>query len=139
MVQMQAPVAFCEPLVVVSPLATVSSSSANHALTELHTFLTHVVKASKTPISEGDDDAFAVELLQNDREVLASPALQVFRPSSSNGMGLCYRLIQGSGAMLSTFATLGLASHQSNSSAAKVDPFAMKTPIIPAANNAFTI
>jgi hypothetical protein len=107
-----------EPLIIASPLATVDCKGAVDALTELHTHLTFMTKALSQTIVLEQEDAFTASLLQNDIDCLSG--VQLFRPLAARGVGLYYRLIQGSA--LSVFSSLGLASNQGNTSSVNVDP-----------------
>ena len=108
-----------EPLLIASPLATVSSACAVEALTELHTHLTHVLRSSSSAVV-AEEDAFLVELLRENRNLLAG--VQIFRPAVASGLGLYYLLVQDSDtSVLSTLSSLGLASHQNNTASAKIE------------------
>lgn len=93
-----------EPMLVASPLATLSNNSVISALKELHTHLTCVVKATSSLSNVAKEDRVAIELLQSDAKLLST--VQVFRPLAANGVGLHYKLIQDDGPLLSTVASL---------------------------------
>lgn len=110
-----------EPLLIPSPLATISTSSATEALCELHRHLCHVVKAaSNTSTSNSNNDAVAIELLTNDVTKLSD--MQVYRPVAASGMGLYYLLEQDNNDIQSTVSSYGLVSHQSDDSETRIDP-----------------
>ena len=82
-----------EHAILVSPSSTVSESSADLAIFELHNHLTHVIKASSTTLSDdtSKEDSVAIELLRADEILLTS--MQIYRPSVCHGFGLYYRIV----------------------------------------------
>ena len=114
------PVTLGEPLLLASPVATISTSSATDALTELHNHVFHSIKAaSSINKNKSSDDSVAIELLAND--VVKLSKMQIFRPSAASGMGLYYMLEKDNKDMLSTVSSLGLVSHQNDDSDTRID------------------
>lgn len=96
-----------EPLVLASPLSTISFGSATAALKELHKYLSSL-SAAMTPSNEASaHDQMVAELLQEDDKLLDK--MQVFRPLVAHGIALHYRLIRDE-QIVPGFASLVLAS-----------------------------
>lgn len=111
-----------EPTILVSPLSTVSGSSAYDALYELHNHLTHVLKASSPTVSNeaSKEDSVSIELLLADEILLSS--MQIYRPSVGHGFGLYYRLVRPSadGSLFENLVSFSI-SGKSSTASAKID------------------
>jgi len=86
-----------EPMLVASPLATVSGDDAVGAVRELHEYLT-AIKAAAAIASSGKvppHERLALELFREDDKLLEHYSLQVFRPRRADGLALHYRLLRG--------------------------------------------
>jgi hypothetical protein len=92
-----------EPLLLPSPLSTISSATCIDTLQELHHYLNSIMKASKSK-KEWDFCKMAATLMQEDEEK-GGGDIQVFHPLNGHGIGLHYRLIKDR-AILSKFIPL---------------------------------
>jgi hypothetical protein len=105
-------ITFCmgEPMMLVSPATTVSSSESIEALKELHSHLTVVLKASSE--KPGKQDRLTHEFFKEDEKQLDE--MQIFRPSSAHGVGLHYRLIRGDDSLIAKLSAHILGSNKSS-------------------------
>ena len=78
-----------DPLLLPSPVSTISRVTAMEAVRELHRYLLCIQKAARSNVTE---DSFANDLLKEDENQLTGT--QVFRPANGQGMGLHYKLIR---------------------------------------------
>ena len=102
-----------EPLLLASPLSTISYDNATAALKELHKYLTSLSTAmmmnsnKKSASSHSAHDQMVAELMQDDDKLLDK--MQIFRPLAAHGLALHYRLIRDE-KVVPGFASLVLAS-----------------------------
>jgi hypothetical protein len=110
-----------EPLLLASPLTTISHGVATAALKELHKYLSAL---SGLLLLEGKEvsihDQIVAELMQDDDGLVVNDnsssntnKLQVFRPRTAHGMGLHYCLLKEEKAK-TDFASLVLAASRSS-------------------------
>ena len=78
-----------DPLLLPSPVSTISRVTAIEAVWELHRYLICRQKAARSNVGE---DTFANALLKEDENQIAET--QVFRPANGQGMGLHYKVIR---------------------------------------------
>jgi hypothetical protein len=96
-----------EPVILSSSIASVSNASTVAALEELHAYLSIVIIMSNDAsiISKSSlADRLALEWIREDEKLLED--VQIFRPASSDGLALHYRVIRDDAETI-----LSLASH----------------------------
>jgi hypothetical protein len=101
-----------EPMMLVSPVTTVSSSESIEALKQLHNHLTVLLKASSE--KSGKQDRLTQEFFKEDEKQLDE--MQIFRPLSAHGVGLHYRLIRGDDSLIAKLSAHILGSNKSSTS-----------------------
>jgi hypothetical protein len=101
-----------EPMMLVSPVTTVSSSESIEALKQLHSHLTVLLKASSE--KPGKQERLTHEFFKEDEKQLDE--MQIFRPSSAHGVGLHYRLIRGDDTLIAKLSAHILGSNKSSTS-----------------------
>lgn len=79
-----------EPLIIPSPLSTISQTTGAEAIKELHVYIRSVLAAMRT--SKDESSRVTNSLLREDDKLLS--AQQVFRPMKGQGIGLHYRFIR---------------------------------------------
>ena len=125
-----------EPLLLASPLSTVSHHEATAALKELHKYVSSLSMLlnynystynKQQPKEVSTHDQMVAELMHDDFKLLlnnnnnnSQNKLQVFRPMAAHGMGLHYRLIRDDDSLQlqNDLAALVLASSRSGDAAA---------------------
>jgi hypothetical protein len=111
-----------EPMMLVSPVTTVSSTESLAALKQLHSRLTLLLRASSEKPEK--NDRFAHDLYKEDEKQLEE--LQIFRPLAAHGLGLHYRLIRGDDKLITKLSAQILGSNKSTISASgNVSPSGM--------------
>jgi hypothetical protein len=101
-----------EPMMLVSPSTTVSSSESIEALKQLHSHLTVLLKASSEKL--GKQDRLTQEFFKEDEKQLDE--MQIFRPLSAHGVGLHYQLIRGDDSFIAKLSAHILGSSKSSTS-----------------------
>jgi len=102
-----------EPLLLPSPLSTISQGTGVEAVQELHQYLLSIYRAMRP--SNKSTDKMAESLLKEDERLLVDT--QVFRPTKGRGIGLHYRLIRDKAAMSPLVQMVVRSSKTSDASA----------------------
>jgi hypothetical protein len=113
-----------EPLLMPSPVSTVSQTMCHQALKELHHYINSVFKASKSSLSKetpagyaaGAADNVWATMFQEDEKLFDE--MQVYRPLKGRGLGLHYRLIRDR-SVVSKFIPLIFNASKATASAGK--------------------
>lgn len=110
---------FGEPLLLASPLSTISHGDAIATLKELHKYLTALLTLDE--VHENPDatiyDRIVADLFSDDENLLDNNKMQVFRPLQAHGLGMHYRLLRDDKTK-GDFASLILASSRATGSTA---------------------
>lgn len=104
-----------EPLLMASPVSTVSRTMCHQALKELHHYINSVFKASKASKEIQADNVWA-SMFQEDEKFFNE--MQVYRPLKGRGLGLHYRLIRDR-SVISKFIPLVFNASKATASAGK--------------------
>lgn len=102
-----------EPMMLASPVATVSSSQSLEALKQLHGHVTLILRAASD--KQAKTEKLATDLFKEDEKQLDE--MQIFRPLLAHGVGLHYRLIRGDNTLVAKLSALILGSNKSTASA----------------------
>jgi hypothetical protein len=106
-----------EPMLLPSPLSTISKVTCVEALKELHQYINSVFKATRSGKDSSSSTSKMLSALLQEDEKLLNDA-QVFRPRKSQGMGLHYRLIRDR-SMMSAFIPLVFNASKATATASK--------------------
>jgi hypothetical protein len=107
-----------EPLLLPSPISTVSHTTCVVAVKELHHYINSIFKVTRSSKeTQTSTSKMSAALLQEDEKLLND--VQVFRPLKGQGMGLHYRLIRDRSTM-STFIPLVFNASKATASCNKV-------------------
>jgi hypothetical protein len=110
-----------EPLILPSPLSSLSISSYTESLTELHLYINSILKASSVNNNNSntsvrmflrDDEGLLINSSSNskDNNTPVSHSIQLFRPQAGHGIALHYRLIRDRKTITNLFRIMRLAS-----------------------------
>lgn len=105
-----------EPMLLASPLATISHATAVAAVKELHAFLTATLKAATVTGKISAQDRLAIDVFREDEKL--QEELQSYRPLCANGVSLQFRIIKGDNEVLSSLSSLILLSSRQGSTSA---------------------
>lgn len=110
-----------EPMVVLSPIATVSQTQSLESLKEMHAYLTDFIKVALSPRS---GNSVAADFLREDEMSFNDNLVQVFRPLRCAGMGLYYRLLRpgNDNSTLTKFYSMVISSSRNSTTSTKHDP-----------------
>ena len=118
-----------EPLLVPSPLSTVSQTSCVEALAELHLYINSIFKAGSKH-NNIKDKALTRFLLEDEKSLLIGSnsvdGTQIFRPQKCHGIALQYRLIRDKKRISCLFPLL---LHSSKSASSTKNPAGLEKEI----------
>jgi hypothetical protein len=108
-----------DPMILPSPLSSISASLARSALQELHASVTATLRRAPdgAHATTAESSHVVAETFKDDLKLLDD--LQVFRPLATYGLGVVYKFIRGDAAAALTAKLAGvlLAAHKSNAQA----------------------